>query len=163
MHTVEERACYLADALTRKYGEVFKTGKFNNEELNEFGPRLKSKIKANINLKKYVSERVTHCFLISGSYYEPEKVSHLRGITTNAKKTAYLVLNQYIGSIESDKEFIETAAQMLDGDSESVKLLLSEKIHLDVILYFKHDHGFPFELKIKEIKRRIIKQAKSKR
>ena len=152
LFTVEDRAAYLADRLARKYSRAMTSGAFTQTEIDDFGDRLKSMVVANINLKSFVISRIDHCHKVAGSLYDAGKISHLRGLTTIAKRSAYRLLNQFLGYLGAESNFIIENSDSTDSMSKDIKDLLAEKIHIDVSMQLKYDLGLPFDISIRKLR-----------
>ena len=139
--TVEERACYLAERIASRYRSCLASADFSETEILQFGPRLKSTVLANIHQKKFTAQRISHCHEVAGSLYDPEKVSHLRGVTTYAKKLALNIITEYVYGDESADVFAQKWAAKLDVSKSEVSKILNEKLHVDVAIQFKFDQG----------------------
>lgn len=157
--TVEDRASYLAERLAKRYKSVLASEAFSEDELEGLGANLKSLISANMNYKSYVGYRISHCFKVACSLYEPESVSHLRGVTTKAKQTAYLILSQFLSHAGSVKEFTEAQAEKYGDTPKLINQILNETLFPDVAITLKMDRRFPFEFSIRQIRNALIQQG----
>jgi hypothetical protein len=151
--TVEDRAAYLANRLGEKYAKVLRSHDFTERELNDFGYTLKSNLVSNQNMKSYLVSRILHCHKIAGALYKPEEVSHLRGLTTQAKRSAYGILEEFLDFEGSQKSFVEKKSEEFDEDIQIIRQLIDEKIHIDVGLQLKFDRHFPLDVSLKRIKK----------
>lgn len=152
LFTVEDRAAYLADRLARKYRRAMASGQFTQSEIDDFGERLKSMVISNINFKSFIISRIDHCHKIAGSLYDAEEVSHLRGLTTVAKRSAYKLLNQFLGHLGTEAVFIQENSDLSDSMAKDIKDVLAEKIHIDVSMQLKYDLGLPFDISIRKLR-----------
>lgn len=153
--TVEDRAMYLAERLTRRYASTLRAFGYGEDEINTFGPTLKSMISANVNLKSYIVSRIDHCHKIAGSLYSEESVSHLRGLSTRSKRAAYSVIDAFIFNTKSPEEirhFADNHAKEHGLESSDIKQILNENLHPDVAIQFKFDHGYKLDVSLKQMK-----------
>ena len=157
--TVEDRAAYLADKLARRYKKVLNAGEFTIEDMLEFGVNLRSMVSANLNLKEYVVQRIIHCHKIARSQYLPEEVSHLRGLTSKAKQSAYLILAEFMEYKGAIKDFLLLASEKYILEEKDIRALLNESIHYDVSTQLKFDMQIPLDAPIIKL-RKILHDGK---
>lgn len=153
--TVEDRAMYLAERLTKRYASTLRAFGYGKDEINTFGPTLKSMISANVNMKSYIVSRIDHCHKIAGSLYSEESVSHLQGLSTRSKRAAYSVIDAFIFSTKSPEEvrhFADMHAREHGLEASDIKQILNENLHPDVAIQFKFDHGYKLDVSIRQIK-----------
>lgn len=158
--TVEDRAMYLAERLTKRYASTLRAFGYGKDEINTFGPTLKSMISANVNMKSYIVSRIDHCHKIAGSLYSDESVSHLRGLSTRAKRAAYSVIDAFIFNTKSPAEvrhFADNHAKELGLEASDIKQILNENLHPDVAVQFKFDHGYKLDVSLRQIKTVLLR------
>ena len=102
--TVEDRAMYLAEKLASRYGSTLRAYSYGSYELETFGSNLKSMLKANVNQKAFIVNRIDHCHKIAGSLFNEASISHLRGLSTRAKRSAYSVIDDFIYNVKTSEE-----------------------------------------------------------
>jgi len=148
--TVEERACYLAERIAERYRSTLKAQEFSESELLQLGPRLKSTVQATLNHKKFIAARVSHCHKVAGASYDPAEVSHLRGATTAAKKTALKLIHEYVYGNESLEKFVTIWSEKLDAPKKEIRSILRERLHVDVAIQFKYEQKFDLSATIEQ-------------
>ncbi|MCB5162879.1 HNH endonuclease [Marinomonas algarum] len=158
--TVEERAAFLAERISKRYRSVLSTGNFDNSELDSYGDRVRSYIKANMFKKAVVLNRIDHCHKISGELYDKAEVAHLTGITTLSKKRAYLLIESYLGKYisESDLSFYKVASQEYSLNESEVKDIINEKKLFDVSIQYKFDRSFDCSHSLKVLKKLLARK-----
>lgn len=153
--TVEDRAMYLAERLTTRYASTLRAFGYGEDEINTFGPMLKSMVRANVNMKSYIVSRIDHCHKIAGSLYSEESVSHLQGLSIRSKRAAYSVIDAFIFNTKSPEEvrqFADNHAREHGLESPDIKQILNENLHPDVAIQFKFDHGYKLDVSLRQIK-----------
>ena len=155
--TVEQRANYLADRLAIKHSKVLRAFEYSDNEIKDFGERLGSTVKDNVFFKSYIACRIDHCHRVAGSLYAPSSVSHLRGITTEARRTVYGLLEDFLNHEKSEKEFIATKAIELKEEKSLIRAIVSERSHVAVSTQLKFDRRYPLDASIRDLRRALIK------
>ena len=151
--TVEDRASYLADRLARRHKGELSLATFTTTELSGFGPRLQSMLMANINNKAFIMHRIDHCHNVAGSLYEEGEVNHLRGITTDSKRSAYVIVNDFLSHLaENQKQFCDRKSKEVGTDADTIKSIINESLHPDVAIQYKFDHKYPLDISLKKIR-----------
>lgn len=153
--TVEERSAFLVDKYLVKYRSILNTPRWSEEELNELGPHMRSKVLANVSEKQYVVERLKRLNETAAAMYDSDSVKHLRGMVTVDKKNAYRIICMFMSSDTTIKLFSEEVSERLDVDAKQVIKIIEEKQHYDVATTYKHERGFPLDYPLKAIKRSI--------
>lgn len=159
--TVEDRAAYLADRLARRHKGELSLATFTTIELSEFGPRLQSMLMANINNKAFIMHRIDHCHNVAGSLYEEGEVNHLRGITTDSKRSAYVIVDDFLSHLaENPKHFCDRKSKEVGTDADTIKSIINESLHPDVAIQYKFDHKYPLDISLKKIRSLLMTKYK---
>lgn len=160
--TVESRAAYLAEQLAKRYKKTIESYPYTATEIKscEFGKRLGQIVAAGINQRSFIVSRIDHCHKVAKSLYKESEVSHLRGLTTDAKQRAYRILEDYVFDREATtSEFCKQRGIELHEDESIILKILNEKIHIDVVIQFKHDYRYPFDVSIHKIRKLLIENS----
>jgi len=162
-YTVESRALYLAERFAQKYKKALNTAKWDDEDIEELGKNLKSFVRSNEFLREFIALRISHCHEVAGSLYDPGEVSHLSGITTECKKSAYKILEEFLRHEGSITSFAEKIAERIDEDIKLVKALVKETVHYDVAVQLKYDYGYPLDASMQQLRMQEVKKQKEMR
>lgn len=159
---VEDRASYLAERLAKKYKRVIESFPYTKDEIErmEFGERLESMLNANANHRCYIVSRIDHCHKVAGSLYDEKDVSHLRGVTTEAKRVAYKLIEEFVQRRDIPKDqYIKEKSKELNESESDLKKILNGTLHPDVAIQFKYDYRYPFDLSVYKIRDMLIKNS----
>ena len=143
--TVEERAEYLAEAISKKYRGSLQTANYDSEELAEMGHRLGSFIKANLNLRIWAAQRITHCRNVAGELYDDREIKHLTGLRTRRKKLAYFIMQDLLKEDGTINEVCERLANRYKVEPEMIKGIRSDKLYYDVWTQVKWERKLPLD------------------
>ncbi len=142
--TLEERACHLIDLYTIKHRKLLQTADYDPEELEEMGPIMTRTIKASMNEKRIVKDRLAFLAKTASGLYKLDR--KLSGIATMEKAVIYKMIDDFVDSgKEKLQAFYDRWAERLGCDSGKVQRIIEEREMFDVSLTYKYNHQTPLD------------------
>ena len=159
--TVEERSAYLLERYSSKYRKALKVPDRTEEELSEYGERMRSTIRACMVQKKWIIERLEYLSKTSVGMYDPSKIEHLRGLTSIQKSVIYRMLKDFFANLDVGvKPFSEKWAERIGVDEKGIMRILEEREHFDVSMSYKYENGYPLDVTVLKWRTILKKNAK---
>ena len=154
--TVESRCDFIIHRIRGKYASCLRSANWSEEELNELGRDLRSKVKANIFLKNWVLSRIEHaeniCFRGGDTPVKHAKIDSQR---------VYAIIKDYLDWRGTDRSFCREKSGDGVYDYASVKAIISEapSVYYEVT-QFKFNHRYKLDASLKKIREILRKERK---
>lgn len=153
-HTLEERSAFLLERYQSKYRKALKVPHRTEDELKEYGPRMRSTIKSSLIQKEWVTARLQHLSRSAVGYFSSD-VSHLKGNVTLDKSVAYRLILDFLRHEGAVTSFVAEAAAKTGKDKKYINAIFSEREHIDVSLGLKLDRNYPLEISLNKLRQSL--------
>lgn len=154
--TVESRCDFIIHRIRGKYASCLRSANWSEEELNELGRDLRSKVKANVFLKNWVLSRIEHaeniCFRGEATTVKHAKIDSQR---------VYAIIREYLDYVGTEKAFCREKSSDGVYDFAGVKAIISEapSVYYEVT-QFKFNHRYKLDVSLKKIREILRKERK---
>lgn len=158
--TLEDRARNLIEIYEKRYRKCLNTPHWDEYDLEQLGPRMRSKVEANVVQKEYITQRLSTLSKTAASFYDYSQADKLRGIVTDQKVIAYNIIMDYVRTESRLDDFLERWSAHFDVSKEWVRRIVNEKEMIDVSLTFKLDRGISLDIPLNKYKAALKKALK---